>query len=72
MGEKRAYYIKSSEQESFVQLDLAGESWEHATVMTRSVQKIAAEVKALPEAELDEFLSWLAEYDLARPDRWDK
>ena len=40
--------------------------------MTTVVERIADEVKALPEKELDEFLSWLAEYELARPDRWDK
>lgn len=40
--------------------------------MTTVVERIANEVKALPEKELDEFLSWLAEYELARPDRWDK
>jgi len=39
--------------------------------MTAAVEKIANEVKALPEKELDEFLSWLAEYELAHPDRWD-
>ncbi len=40
--------------------------------MTATVEKIADEVKALPGNELDEFLSWLAEYELAHPDRWDK
>jgi len=40
--------------------------------MTATVEKIANDVKALPEKELDEFLSWLADYELARPDRWDK
>jgi len=40
--------------------------------MTATVEKIAGEVKALPERELDEFLSWLADYELARPDRWDR
>ncbi len=40
--------------------------------MTTLVEKIANEVKALPQKELDEFLSWLAEYELARPDRWDR
>ncbi|OEU80195.1 MAG: hypothetical protein BA865_14165 [Desulfobacterales bacterium S5133MH4] len=37
-----------------------------------TVQRIAEEVKALPEKELDEFLSWLAEYELEHPDRWDQ
>ena len=40
--------------------------------MTATVESIANEVKALPEKELDEFLSWLADYELAHPDRWDK
>jgi len=40
--------------------------------MIARVEKIADQVKALPEKELDEFLSWLAEYELARPDRWDR
>ena len=40
--------------------------------MTATVQKIAEEVKALPGKELDEFLSWLADYELAHPDEWDK
>ena len=40
--------------------------------MTATVEKIADEVKALPEKELDEFLSWLADYELQNPDRWDR
>ena len=40
--------------------------------MTATVEKIADKVIALPEKELDEFLSWLADYELAHPDRWDK
>lgn len=40
--------------------------------MIATVQRIAEEVKALPEKELDEFLSWLAEYELEHPDRWDQ
>ena len=40
--------------------------------MTGTVEKIANEVKGLPEKEFDEFLSWLADYELAHPDRWDK
>jgi hypothetical protein len=39
--------------------------------MTTTVEKIAGEVRALPEEELDQFLSWLADYELAHPDRWD-
>lgn len=40
--------------------------------MTAIVQKIADEVKALPEKELEEFLSWLAKYQLEHPDQWDQ
>jgi hypothetical protein len=46
--------------------------WKYSTVMTAIVEKIAGEVEALPERELDEFLSWLADYELAHPDRWDR
>ncbi len=41
-------------------------------IMNATVQKIAAEVRSLPKKELDEFLSWLAEYELSHPDRWDE
>lgn len=40
--------------------------------MTVTVERIANEVKALPDREMDEFLSWLADYELAHPDPWDK
>ena len=40
--------------------------------MTAKVEKITEQVKALPEKELDEFLSWLAEYQVAHVDDWDK
>ncbi len=40
--------------------------------MTANVEKIAEQVKALPEKERDEFLSWLAEYELGQADDWDK
>jgi hypothetical protein len=40
--------------------------------MKAAVQKIAEQVKALPESELDEFLSWLAEYQGDRLDQWDR
>lgn len=39
--------------------------------MTISVQKIAEQIKALPAKELDEFLSWLADYELGYADPWD-
>lgn len=40
--------------------------------MTATVQKLAAEVKSLPAEELEEFLAWLAEFEAAQPDSWDK
>lgn len=40
--------------------------------MTPDVQKIAEQVKALPKEKLDEFLSWLAEFELESADRWDR
>lgn len=40
--------------------------------MKATVEKIAEEVKALPEKELDEFLSWLADYGLQQADPWDR
>ncbi len=41
-------------------------------MMNATVQKIADEVRSLPAKELDEFLSWLAEYELAQRDTWDQ
>ena len=40
--------------------------------MKASVKKITEQVKALPESELDEFLSWLEEYEMGHLDEWDK
>jgi hypothetical protein len=40
--------------------------------MTRTVEKIVNDVKALPDAELDELLSWLADFEAERMDAWDK
>ncbi len=40
--------------------------------MVATVEKIADEVKSLPRAQLDEFLAWLAEYELQQPDDWDE
>jgi len=47
---------------------------EHESIyfMTATVAKLTDEVQALPEKELDEFLSWLADYELAHPGRWDR
>jgi len=41
-------------------------------VMTAVVEKIAEQVRALREDELEEFLSWLADYELELSDEWDK
>ena len=40
--------------------------------MTAKVEKIAEQVKALPEDERDQFLSWLADFELEHSDEWDK
>jgi hypothetical protein len=44
----------------------------HIETMTAAVEKLAGEVQSLRENELDEFLSWLADYELAHSDPWDK
>ena len=40
--------------------------------MTIAVQKLTEQVKSLPHKELDEFLSWLADYELQQEDDWDR
>ena len=40
--------------------------------MTATVVKLAEQVKALPERELEEFLSWLSDYEQEHSDEWDK
>jgi hypothetical protein len=40
--------------------------------MTAIVEKIADQIRSLPRAQLDEFLAWLADYELQRSDEWDK
>jgi hypothetical protein len=40
--------------------------------MTTRVQQIADQVRALPAAERDELLSWLAAFELAQTDAWDE
>ena len=45
---------------------------EHCGVVTATVEKIADEVRSLRETELDDFLSWLVDYELAHPERWDE
>ena len=43
-----------------------------ACMMTTRVQQIANQVKSLPENEREEFLSWLADYQLEQCDAWDE
>ena len=40
--------------------------------MTARVKKIAEQVKALPEDEREEFLSWLADFEGEHSDDWDE
>ena len=40
--------------------------------MTTRVQHIAEQVRALPVEEREEFLSWLAEFELGQADPWDE
>ena len=40
--------------------------------MTGNVEKIVQQVRALPEGDLEEFLSWLADYQMELSDEWDK
>ncbi|MBM4043160.1 MAG: hypothetical protein FJ290_32130 [Planctomycetes bacterium] len=39
--------------------------------MTTKVQTIADQVRALPQREREEFLSWLGEFELEHNDEWD-
>ena len=40
--------------------------------MTSTVQKLAEQIKSLPDSEFDELLSWLTEYELEHADEWDE
>jgi len=40
--------------------------------MTTKVEKIAEQVKALPNDEREEFLSWLTDFEIEHSDDWDK
>jgi hypothetical protein len=40
--------------------------------MSANVQKIAEQIRALPKKDFDEFLSWLADYELEHADQWDQ
>lgn len=42
------------------------------TAMSDAVRELAERVKALPPEDLEEFLAWLAAYDLERADAWDR
>ncbi len=39
--------------------------------MTKTVEKLADKVKALPEEQLEEFLAWLADFEAERLDSWE-
>jgi hypothetical protein len=41
------------------------------TCMSTRVEQIAEQVKSLPMSEREEFLSWLAEFELGQTDSWD-
>jgi hypothetical protein len=45
---------------------------EYPATMTATVEKLAGEVQALRAQEFNEFLAWLADYELAHPDQWDQ
>lgn len=40
--------------------------------MTAAVEELAREIRALPNDEFDEFLSWLAQYEAENVDDWDR
>jgi hypothetical protein len=40
--------------------------------MNTKVEKLAEQVKALPEDEREEFLSWLVDFEIKHNDDWDK
>ena len=40
--------------------------------MTATVEKVAAQIKALSEREFEAFLSWLADYEMEQADEWDR
>jgi len=40
--------------------------------MTKTVEKIAAELSALEDAEMEELLAWLADFEAQRMDAWDQ
>jgi hypothetical protein len=40
--------------------------------MTTRVEQIAEQVKSLPLSEREEFLAWLADFELGQADAWDE
>lgn len=40
--------------------------------MTSRVEQLAEQVKSLPPGEREEFLCWLAEFELGQADAWDE
>jgi hypothetical protein len=40
--------------------------------MTTVVEKLTKQVRGLPPEDFDEFLSWLASYELEHADDWDQ
>ena len=40
--------------------------------MTTRVEQIAEQVKSLPLSEREEFLAWLADFELGQVDAWDE
>ena len=40
--------------------------------MTTRVEQIAEQVKSLPISEREEFLAWLADFELGQADAWDE
>jgi hypothetical protein len=40
--------------------------------MTATVEKLAGDIRGLSQEELDQFLSWLAQYQAEQMDQWDR
>ena len=43
-----------------------------ATAVTATVEKLVGEICELSQEELDQFLSWLAQYQAEQMDQWDR
>jgi len=46
--------------------------WTIERMTTTRVQQIANQIKSLPDDEREEFLSWLADFQLEQSDAWDE